>query len=424
MWTVYVDLMILLNQDSFDLKANISPVSECRNRLLPYLSEDQQRNLTNAIKSKIQSDADKAHKAANRWGLVCAATGTGKSRIGVDMAEKLVNFKADARILLVTPTVKLRDIGWKEEFEVWGKLDIYLNNVTSVCYKSLPKVTGEWDLVILDECHNLTDKQSVLFKNNKIGALLGLTATKPRKGEKIAIFDLVKLAVVYEITLDEAVDLGVVAPYEITVISVPLNRLARDVKAGSKAKPFYTSEFNNYSYFRRVENDPEKTLGQQFYINRMKFIYNLKSKTAAAKELLGRISSEKRVVIFSGSIEQANELSECRFHSGVDDDCYHLFKQMSINTLSCVNSLNEGHNLPMVDYGFVVQLNGNDLHLIQRIGRLIRYRPGHIGRIIVLAAEDTVDMKWVRHATEDLNQNRIKHINYADILAGNVPFNF
>lgn len=422
--SVYNDLTVLLAQDSWEIKPNIQQVVNARSKILPYLSEARQNILTGLIKSKIQRDADVAHRAAGRWGMICNATGTGKSRIAINMAEKLVNFKPDARILLVVPTEKLRDNNWREEFDECGQLTIYQNNVTRICYKSMSKVKlGFFDLVVLDECHNLSEKQAEFFQNNKVAALVALTATKPKKTAKRFIFEQLNINLVYEITLDEAVDLGVVAPYEITVVSVPLDGRDRYIKAGSAARPFYQTEVANYDYFIKWEHSPER-MGDIVYRKRMHFIYNLKSKTEAAKYILQGIPQEKRVVIFCGSTEQANAISSCTYHSKSIHDCYDEFKNMEVNRMACVNSVNEGHNLPFVDLGIVVQVNSNDLHFIQRLGRIIRYRPGHIGRFIVLVAEGTVDVTWLNDALRELNPNRIRRIKYHDLVVGKEVLTF
>lgn len=423
--SVYSDLTTLLGQDHWELKPNIQQVVNARNRLLPYLNESRQQILTNLIKSKIQQEADKAHRAAGRWGMICNATGTGKSKIAINMAEKLVNYKSDAHILLVVPTEKLRDNNWRDEFEQWNNYSIYCNNIKRMCYKSISKMKGyKFDLVILDECHNLSEKQSEFFQSNEVAALIALTATKPKKAAKKLIFERLNINLVYEITLDEAVDLGVIAPYEITVVSVPLDSRNRYIKAGSLARPFYQTEKANYEFFIKWEHSPER-MSEILYRKRMHFIYNLKSKTEAAKQILLRIPPKKRIVIFCGSTEQADALSGCTYHSkSLSDDCYEDFKNMQVDIMACVNSVNEGHNLPFVDLGLVVQVNSNDLHFIQRLGRIVRYRPGHIGRFIVLVAEGTVDVTWLNEALRELNPERIRRIKFSDLIEGKEVLTF
>lgn len=422
LWTAYQDVLTLLQQDTFRLKDNIPSISNARQKILPYLEGKQLQHLTNTIKTKLQREANMAHKAAGRIGLVCMATGVGKSKTAIDAVSSLMRFKADAKILLVVPTTKLRDEGWKDEFEQWGCGDLF-ERVKIVCYDSLHKIWGhEIDFVIYDEAHNIVPSTVVFSQKNNIKACMALTATFPKKKDKIALLQELNLWLIYEITLDEAVDLGVVAPYEITLVGVELDNIKRRIKAGSKDKPFMQTERQAYNYFKKVEGTGH--VDQFFFIRRMKFIYNLESKTEAATALLKLIPDDVRTIIFSGSTTQADALCEHRYHSKTKSTDYERFQRMEINRMSCVNSLNEGNNLRQTDCGFVVQLNSVDLNLIQRIGRIIRFRLNHVGKIIILYAIGTVDESWVSSAIEGLDEKRIKRLKLSDLLTGATSINF
>lgn len=73
----------------------------------------------------------------------------------------------------------------------------------------------------------------------------------------------------------------------------------------------------------------------------------------------------------------------------------------------------EGHNFPGIDSGIVGQLNSKEKDLIQRIGRLIRFRPGHEAQLYIVVAEGTQDEKWLEEATKNLDQSKIEHIRFA-----------
>jgi superfamily II DNA or RNA helicase len=61
-----------------------------------------------------------------------------------------------------------------------------------------------------------------------------------------------------------------------------------------------------------------------------------------------------------------------------------LFKSEKVNRLSCVKAINEGHNFPGIDSGVIVQINSKEKDLIQRLGRLLRFRPGHEGHLYIV----------------------------------------
>ena len=72
-------------------------------------------------KSEVQQEAEDAIEANGGSGSVFMATGTGKSKIPIDIAKKDLQTISisNYRILLCVPTEKLRDKNWKEEFEKW-----------------------------------------------------------------------------------------------------------------------------------------------------------------------------------------------------------------------------------------------------------------------------------------------------------------
>lgn len=435
------------------------------------------------IKAKYQAEAIDAIDKANGFGLIAMATGTGKSKIAVDKTNKLINFEGLDKILLVVPTEKLRDEGWANEFDKWGFLGIY-EEIERTCYASLHSYEGEeYDLVILDECHNITENNSIFFHNNTVHSCIGLTATPPTDPIKINLLAKIlkcntyrneknhlRLYPTYEVTLDEAVNVGLVAPYDITVITLPLDTTDKYIVGGNIKNHFMQTELQQYSYLTRLVEFGSNPMNR---INRMRFIYNLKSKTEAAKKILEHaIPKNLRTLIFCGSKIQADAVCEHRYYSkpvkpkiptkfkglfsvsgniqtSVADkmteyitytkklskyeeaiknyqgnDSYNLFFEEKINKLSCCQALNEGENIPKIDVGFITQLNSQELDFVQRMGRIIRIRDGHVGKIIILATEGTVDMDWVHKATAKLDKTKIRYISYEDLRTGKETINF
>ncbi len=100
------------------------------------------------------------------------------------------------------------------------------------------------------------------------------------------------------------------------------------------------------------------------------------------------------------------------------------FANQKINRLACVASLNEGVNISNIDCAFMVQINSNDKDLTQRIGRAIRFKPDHIGRIIILVVENTVDIDWINKAIKGLDNTKIKWIKLDDLKTGKETIKF
>lgn len=82
----------------------------------------------------------------NDIGTYLIAPRVGKTRILIEIIKK---FKYK-KILWVTPNTKLRDEDIPNEFIKW-KAKTYLSKTNIVCYSSLKKQSGEYDLIVLDK---------------------------------------------------------------------------------------------------------------------------------------------------------------------------------------------------------------------------------------------------------------------------------
>lgn len=368
----------------------------------------------NIVRDKVQRSAVKSIENNKGRGLLAMATGSGKSKIPIMYAKKKKN--KVKTIALIVPTERLRDEGWHDEFVKWG-VDEMWTRVVRLCYASASKVKDQkFDLVILDECHNITELSSVFFIDNECRDVIALTATEPSDPIKQYLLLRIGLEVTYKLTLDEAVKMGFVAPYRITIGYTQLDNVNKTVKAGSKENPFYQTEYANYIWINNqmaimdFEGKASSARYKTFALKRMRAIYNLESKTNIAKMALSQLDQEDRVLIFCGSVEQAEKISEYTYHSKDKKNSkvnLDKFIKKEINELSCVKRLNEGENLPDLDKAIIVQLNSQEKDLVQRIGRLIRYRPGHIAHILILVAKNTQDEVWLASALENIDKSII-----------------
>lgn len=306
------------------------------------------------------------------------ATGVGKSKIGIMAIEYYFNlfkekFNKKATILIVVPTEVLRDNNWKEEFIKWKSKKL-LDCVDLECYASLHKIDKCYDLVVLDEAHRITPLSNTYFEKCN-SSILGLTATPP---EDLIKVDLIQklCPVSYQYSVNQAVSDGVVAPFKIKVIEFNLNSVDKNIPAGTKLKPFMNTEQAQYDYLTknimkmRFSTAPNADQLQQFAIlNRMRFIYNLPTKTIIAKKIISQKLKDDKSLIFCGSIKQADELCKNRFHSKVSNKSFDDFCNDKINKLSVVNAANEGINFPNVDSALIVQINSKQLAFTQRLGK-------------------------------------------------------
>lgn len=371
----------------------------------------------------ISNSALSAWAQAGYAGTIVGATGIGKTKIAIDAIYKQLVEEPRSNIWIVVPTETLRDDGWPAEFVKWGVPE-FSEQTTRLCYASMAAVSGQnIHLLVLDEGHHITAANAVFFANNTVLKILVLTATYPSDTlasdeEKYMI--LSELAPpVYTITIDQAVDMGIVADFDIKVCKFYLDATTKNIAGGTKKVQFMTTEKAQYGYLTKclsrmmmlAARDPSKKGATFPWIQkRMHFIYNLPSKLRLAKFSLERLCTDgKRTLVFCGSIEQSKELcGENIYNSETDDTMLMKFQNKEINTLGVVKALDEGVNIVDLDQALIVCISSKERAAVQRIGRIIRQREGHKGLIVVLVALQTVDEKWYKSAFENFDKKRIQ----------------
>lgn len=384
-------------------------------------------------KVRIQKEAEEAWLENEGYGCAELATGCGKTKIAISCIESIRHLwhqsdKGSPQILIVVPTEEMRDIDWPEEFSKW---DTDISNIKFVCYAALLKEKlDKYAMIIYDECHRVTipnlRKLETLLEFPTRPYVLGLTATLPKVAypddmERVHLLKRL-FPTIYKITTDEAVDMGLIADFEVHVIKFNLDSVNKNIKAGSKLKPFDTTELAHYKYLTKklqiasmAARADKRKEGFRFSAisDRAQFLYNLPSKLRLATLCLEKItSSNSRTVVFAGSIEQANVLcGDMVYHSKSNRDALEKFQKKEISLLGAVRALNEGKNLSEPDNALIVQVDSVDRNLVQRIGRLVRIRYDnltHKAKIIILVAVDTADQNWYESAISDFDSRRIK----------------
>lgn len=378
-------------------------------------------NTPELVKNHVQTFALYLWNSVNKRGTFEGATGVGKSRVGVLAVLVQFSKNPDSIVYVFTPTTSLRDHDWPAEFKRWGAGHL-LPKIKIMCHVAMNEVLveGEVDLVIFDEVHHATIDNCSFFTKNKVWDILGLSATlSDMEIEKVDLINKLCPSFFY-LPVETAINLQLVTEFELIVLKFKLNDVDENVHIGIEEKtglPIYTTEMKRYKQLSQA-------LGRSLYVDKYKWakfrnmqrrvemVMNLPTKKILAREVLDQIISEgKRTLVFCGSIDQANSLGGNDVYHSSNKAGLKPFIEKKINTLFCVNALNEGKNLPDVDQSFVIQLNSKSKNLIQRIGRNIRWRLGHVGKIIILIARDTADEKWYKNAIKEINPARIKEYN-------------
>jgi superfamily II DNA or RNA helicase len=398
-------------------------------------------------------------------GTVKVVTGGGKTVLALAIAEKLQNERdPQLRIAIVVPTIVLMN-QWYEEFEqrsnlpmsAVGRLGGGFSNsfedghkvlicVLASAYKLLPPLVneqiGKHLLFIADECHRAgaTEMSKVLAVLRAYS--LGLSATPERdedeeeEGSETVVYRDSQLGralgdVVYDLTLAQAVELGIVPKFTIRHYGLALTgdeeqkyeRLSRMIEEARKelqhsASPGRGSGLAFYRWVRSVSKkrgSRTNTLAGRFLMDtreRKDLLYRIKARHAAVEELLRqefKNQPQSRAILFHESIDSVMELFESlrragfavvAEHSDLPDSfreqSLELFRRGIANVVVSAKSLIEGFNVPAADVGIIVASSTSVRQRIQSLGRVLRRHRGPSGEektsiIHVLYARNTVD---------------------------------
>ena len=359
-------------------------------------------------RDQVQQDAFNVAIAHKNCGLAISM-GVGKTLIGLkyikhhDLGEK-----DKLRVLIVAPKLSIFDT-WNDEAK---KHNINIDNVEFTTYLSLNKKDPkDYDIVILDECHNLLYSHGA-FLGFYTGKILGLTGTPPRynnseKGKMVAKY----CPIVFKYITDDAVEDLILNNYIIIVHKLSLSN-NNNIKISIKNKQFNTSEIKYYEYWsNRVDEAISPKQRQICSIMRMRALMDYQTKEVYSKQLLNEI--EDKCLVFCNTQAQADRVCKHSIHSENPQAEENLtkFKSDEITKASCVLQLNEGVNIPGLRAGIILHSYGNERKSSQRIGRLLRLNPDETAIIHLLCYKNTIDELWVKEALKDFDSNKIKYFD-------------
>jgi superfamily II DNA or RNA helicase len=360
-------------------------------------------------RTEVQNEAITSLGRYDRSG-VAVSMGVGKTLIGLKHLDSL----APAKALVVAPKKSIFQ-SWKDEMTKHG-IEYLESYITFSTYISLPKQDLNYDVVYLDECHNLLPSHEPWLTQFK-GKIVGLTGTPPKfggsvKGKLVSKFCPIK----YEYFVDDAVSDGILNDYKIVVHMIPLGR-SKNMMAGGKTRKWPTSEMESYIYWSdRINDAGTQHETMMLRIQRMKAMMTFPSKETYAKKLFEDISD--KCILFANTQSQADKLCRHSYHSENEDSEENLlkFKAGIITKLSAVLQLNEGVNIPELRQGIIMHAYGNERKSSQRIGRLLRLNPDETATVHILCFKDTIDEAWTKSALSVFDQSKIiyKDINLSD----------
>jgi superfamily II DNA or RNA helicase len=384
-------------------------------------------------RGEIQDSAVATWDKTGRKGTINLSTGIGKTFCFIKATRLLPK---GSSILFLAETSQ-REFDLEKDIKFFKKLYGYdlksVHNLTFMCYQSSYKLTNTtWDLVCADEIHmSLTPQNTKFYKNNVYKHILGLSATVDRttkyldeEGNETNKGELIDdiAPIVFKYNLNQAVKDGTTKKLRIFIINHHLDSEKKIVPAGTKAKPFMTTEKAAYDYwdaeFKRALFLPDGQ-AKTFKIRntsaaRAKVLYTLFSKVESVIKL--QTALEGKTLIFGNSIDTllcvTTNVISSKNKDAENEKLRTDFDKGKIKTIGSFKMLKQGANLKDLDNTILMSYYSKELDMVQAIGR--QRVSDSIGNIFIYVTAGTQEVKWYKKAMENINNYEEIHCTSTD----------
>jgi len=342
----------------------------------------------------------------DRVGILNLCPRFGKIYTTINILEKLPK---NIKILLAYPDLKIK-ASWEADFETRG----YSNdNITYTTHLSIKKcVDEEFDLIILDEIHLLSEAQieATAYLMDKINCdVLGLTGTLSNDTEATLLAEL-RMPILATYSIDQAIQEGVIVDYQITVVHVPLDNVTKiDYKGKLKTEK---QQFDAYGWvISKLQKEGKDPMFLR--LSRMRIVQNSLAKLNKTKALLAKHADE-RILVFCGVTAIADKLGIPSYHSkSTEKDIFNDFANGEGNHLAVVKIGNTGVTYKPLNRVIINYFDSNGENLAQKINRCMAMEyntPDKKAHIYIICSTEEVELKWLKKALEFFDETKIKYV--------------
>ena len=397
-----------------------------------------------------QQEAVRCWIKAKGKGSIEAATGFGKTNMGLMSIRALLKKYPQFRILVVVPTTTLKN-QWQSKIDLEGfSFNVEIQVINTV-------IKHEWicDYLIIDEVHRVnSDDFSKIFTCVKYKLILGLTATFERLDGKHVIMQKY-CPIVDNISFLECLANGWVSEYKEYVVLIDVD----DIEEYKSLNKEWTEHFEFFQYdlamsmvkksvgwknkltYRDTlyQGDDEKKRKEilqsinyhsvrfmQTMQQRKSFINNHPKKIEIAKKII-EARSGKKIITFSNNVQMAEaigigevytgRLSKKRSSTMIDD-----FNIAETGVLNTCAKANEGLDVRGLSVAIILGTDSSETKARQRRGRTVRKEGDKIAEVFYIIIRNTTEEKWVKnnHKT-DKNYITIDEKGLEQVLRGEKP---
>uniref|UniRef100_A0A7J3ZKU8 DNA 3'-5' helicase n=1 Tax=Fervidicoccus fontis TaxID=683846 RepID=A0A7J3ZKU8_9CREN len=364
-----------------------------------------------------QSEAIRAWEENGRRGVIALPTGSGKTVVGIAAIARL-----SERTLIIAYT-KEQLLQWIEKIEELTSAPKHLVapfyseekrlapitvSTYQTAYRYIEELAFRFSLLIVDEVHHLpADK----FKTIALGMYsphrMGLSATVVREdGKHTELFPLMG-GIVYYKTPQELVERGYLAPFVNQIVKVDLSEEER--RRYEELKKVYKALAQGMQFqellSRAQRGDQKAAQALKVHSELKQLIHKSERKLEAVRRVVEKeLGSGSKILIFTQYVDQAEKIGEMlgapvltgstepKLRKRVLEE----FKASPTGVLVITTVGDEGLDVPDVNVGIVVAGTGSRRQFVQRLGRLLRPKPGKIARMYEIIVRGTEEEALAR----------------------------
>lgn len=358
-----------------------------------------------------------------RRGIASVVTGAGKTTFALKCISEFHSNHKDGITHILVPTLALLDqwcVSIQEAFRIpESEIGVYSGQerterpgkvnvlVLNTARKDLPSLgRGRPTFLVVDECHRAATPENSKGLRGKHDATLGISATPYREFDDGFQRYLLKHlgAVFFTYGYPEALADGILAPFELCNVKIPLTRHeAQKHKRLSRRVAVLHKEL-------QAGEDVRESLE---IVLRKRAVVSAKARARVPVAVhLAERESGSRTIIFHERIDEAEKISEIlkarklnveRYHSKLSPDLrrdnLRLFRRGIYHGLVTCRALDEGIDVPEASVAIIASSTASARQRIQRLGRVLRPAPGKDrARVITLFATREEETRLLREA--------------------------
>jgi len=363
-----------------------------------------------------QEAALAAWELASRRGTAVLPTGSGKTRLAIGAIARAgvpALCLVPTRVLLDQWARAIRDLLGSEPGRL-GDGEYRIDAVTVATFESawrhMHRLGNQFGLLVVDEAHHFgTGMRDEALDMCTAPLRLGLTATKPRGQAAVRLDDLVG-PTVYELRVDELAG-EFLAPFDTVVLHLDLTPEERtqyeSLMAVFRDVMHRFRRFNPGATWEEFAKSAGRTDEGRRAIAAWHRARKITSFPRAKRTMVGALLARhraSRTIVFVADNPTAYAISRehlimpltCDIKRKERERVLGLFKEGKLRALVSAQVLNEGLDVPDAEVGIIVAGNKGEREHVQRVGRVLRPRPGKRALVYELVVRSTAEVEQAR----------------------------